>query len=599
MTSPSFVILTQPANCALADGQLLLQAVLEAQELSREGVPVSQAFCDNPAAAESFLEAYARAFAELRLQSPDLPLPEQLYSMVVDGRLAPLPDLNPAPDGPILESAVALQPLVVLSMGAPDALMQALQGNRFAKHNINVVEIPIVKQAESASVTVAAAVAANAVAGASLSAGASPVSRFREDQEGSLASSEGLADAPLKLDDAEFDLNSLETDETDQTHPAAAIVHAAIEMPAAADRSTSPGATRPVHADGRGVDGSNAGSPVSQPETGSQSETRNPATTPPTSANPAALQPTAVVPEAPEPVVVADPLPRPVETADVEQGTPSNPPLGADPAIEPPLSAPDAENPSPTPSPVETADAEQGTPSNPPLGADPAIEPLSSAPDAEIPRLTPHPMETADAEQGMPSNPPTGADPATGSPSSAGDAEATAPRLTESGAGDNLPDAEQVWDATSEIAAPAASGGVDSGATEPGEDLADNGSAFSDPGEDVVYPPTGGFTSDDDLEYPLPLAAAPQVNGLSDILQLSLADEIVDFESMSSSADHATLMAEPFDPILMRAGGPDGLEQHGFPGPAQPVDPGHREKLTPHHETDQDETVTTAHDLDL
>jgi hypothetical protein len=75
MTSPSVVILTEPANCALADGQLLLQAVLQAQELSREGLPVSQAFCDNPAAAASFIEAYTNAFAGLQLQSPDLPLP--------------------------------------------------------------------------------------------------------------------------------------------------------------------------------------------------------------------------------------------------------------------------------------------------------------------------------------------------------------------------------------------------------------------------------------------------------------------------------------------------------------------------------------------
>jgi hypothetical protein len=78
-----------------------------------------------------------------------------------------------------------------------------------------------------------------------------------------------------------------------------------------------------------------------------------------------------------------------------------------------------------------------------------------------------------------------------------------------------------------------------------------------------------------------------------------LAGEIVDFEAASSSADHAMVTAEPFDPILMRAGGPDGLGQQGFHGPPQHAAPVHRETPTPHHDTHQDETVTPVHDLDL
>jgi hypothetical protein len=519
MTSPSLVILTEPANCALADGQLLLQAVLQAQQLSREGVPVSQAFCDNPAAAESFVEAYTNAFAGLQLQFPDLPLPEQLYTLMADGRLAPLPGL--VPDGsPMPDGAATPQPLVVLSMGSPDALMQALQSNRFAKRNINVVEIAPVEQAGTASVTLAAAVAAHALAGASWSPDASPSSRFGDDEDEVLASSDGSANAPLKLDSAEYNLNFIETryerDQAQRSESAAAIVEAAADVSAAGGRSAAAGETRSVHADDRVADSSNAASPASQPDPGLGSETRNPAVTAATT--PAALEPAAAAPGSPEPVVVSDPTPTPVGT-----------------------------------------DAEEGTPADPPLGAEPVIEP----------------------------------------PSSAGGPETANPTPIGSGADAGVPDAEQTSELPGEIAAPSASGAAVADTTEPVEDPADDGSSFSDPGEDVVYPPTGSFTSDDDLPYPLPLAAASEADGLGAILRMSLAGEIVDFEAMSYSADHAMLTAEPFDPILMRAGGPDGLEHQDFHGSPEHADAGHREKPMPQQDTHQDETVTPVHDLDL
>ena len=79
MTSRAVVILTEPERCELAGGEVLTQAMLQIQQLNKAGLAASQAFCDHPAAAMKFIEAYAKVFPELQLTAADLPLPEQLY----------------------------------------------------------------------------------------------------------------------------------------------------------------------------------------------------------------------------------------------------------------------------------------------------------------------------------------------------------------------------------------------------------------------------------------------------------------------------------------------------------------------------------------
>jgi hypothetical protein len=51
MSNPAVVILTDPAQCQLADAETLVQVLLQVQQLNAEGVPSSQTFCDHPAAA--------------------------------------------------------------------------------------------------------------------------------------------------------------------------------------------------------------------------------------------------------------------------------------------------------------------------------------------------------------------------------------------------------------------------------------------------------------------------------------------------------------------------------------------------------------------
>jgi hypothetical protein len=182
MTSPAVVILTEPTHCELADADTLVQALLQAQQLSQAGVPVSQAFCDHPAEAMKFIDAYAKAYPELQLQSSDLPVPEHLYSMLADGRLNALQAPDSRPDATKLEDASRLQPLFVLSLGAPEILMQALRDKGFANKDIQVVEIAPVENLDSDRLSVSEAVAVRTVAGPSWLAERTAESRA-EDQE--------------------------------------------------------------------------------------------------------------------------------------------------------------------------------------------------------------------------------------------------------------------------------------------------------------------------------------------------------------------------------------------------------------------------------
>jgi hypothetical protein len=536
MTSPSVVILTEPANCELADGQLLLQALVEAQELSSEGVPVSQAFCDNPAAAQGFIDAYARAYPELQLQSPDLPLPEQLYSMMVDGRLAPLPDLNLAPDGTKLESADKLSPLIVLSLGAPDGLMEGLRGNRSVNGTINVVEIAPVDQSQNTSVSVAAAGGIRAIADSSLSPDTSASSASHE--VGEVAPTEALANELLELDNGESGLSGIqfEDEQAQRNQPEAAIVDTAPVIPAA-----DPSSTQRVHADAPVGDSGNATSPASQPGPGLEPEAHS-------TVAPALV----VMTPAPEPTVLTpvDPEPTILTLADPEL-------TGMTPAAAEPIVAADGSS-----NQAETSPAEGVAPLNPSPGTGPETQPQSPGGGA-----------------GSPSSTPMG-----------------------SGPGEDLPDAAQVSDDLGETAASLATSAADPDTIGPDEDdPAHDGSSFSDPGEDVLYPPTGSFISDDDVVYPALLAAAPDSDPFSAILRMSMADDIVDLEAISSAgADHAAMTTEPFDPILMRAGAPDGLSEHDFDGsPPQHADMGHVDRTTPDHDNQQDETITPVHDLDI
>lgn len=237
MTSPAVVILTEPAHCELAGAKVLLQALLQVQQLSEAGIPVSQAFCDHPAEAMKFIDAYAKAYAELQAQSPGLPPPEHLYSMIADGRLSPLPTAPTTPDHARLEEAGQPHPLYVLSLGKPEVLMQALQNNQLAHNSIRLVEIAPLEDSNADSVSVAAAVGARTLASPSWLG--EIVAASRADEQGSLPL-EGSANEPLKLESVEPSLDHIQIDENNhRTLSAAAIVvDTARVTPTAVDAGT-------------------------------------------------------------------------------------------------------------------------------------------------------------------------------------------------------------------------------------------------------------------------------------------------------------------------------------------------------------------------
>ncbi|MGH6898316.1 MAG: nucleoside hydrolase-like domain-containing protein, partial [Geminicoccaceae bacterium] len=244
MTSRTVVILTEPERCELADADTLVQAVLQIQQLNKAGLGGSQTFCDHPAAAVRFIEAYAKAYPELQLRSSDLPPPEQLYSIIADGRVMPLQGAA-APDIANTGEAGQLYPLYVLSLGAPDALMQALQHNRFAKSDIQVVEIAPIESSGSEPVSVAEAVAHEPHSGSSWGAEGSA----ELGHNGELLPLEELSSSgPLKLASVEVNLDHIQVDRGhDQKDPYIPV----LDEPATV-AVVAPPATGPVGAAGGG-----------------------------------------------------------------------------------------------------------------------------------------------------------------------------------------------------------------------------------------------------------------------------------------------------------------------------------------------------------
>jgi hypothetical protein len=206
MSNPAVVILTDPAQCQLAEAETLVQALLQVQQLNKAGVPASQAFCDHPAAAMEFIDAYSKAYPALQLETSDLPLPQHLYSMVADGRLSPLRPAEAAETAKPEQSG-QLYPLYVLSLGAPEALIQALQHNSLAKSGIRVLEIAPIEQAGAEPVSVAEAVAAEPLARASW---VPESSSAPESDDGRAAGTDSLADEPVELSTIEVDLDRIQ-----------------------------------------------------------------------------------------------------------------------------------------------------------------------------------------------------------------------------------------------------------------------------------------------------------------------------------------------------------------------------------------------------
>jgi hypothetical protein len=508
MTSPAVVILTEPTHCELADAGTLVQALLQVQQLNQAGVSVSQAFCDHPAEAMRFVEAYAKAYPELQAQSSELPVPEHLYSMIADGRLNPLQAPAFRPDAK-LDDAGRLQPLYVLSLGAPDILMQALQDNRLANNGIHVVEIAPVEDVDGERLSVAEAVGTRTAEGPSWLPESSV--EFRAEEQG-LLPLEDPDSAPLKLDSVEPDLDHIEIDQEMDHTPAPPI---SVDAARVSRATVDTGADRPV-------------------------QTKAPAAT----SEPAAAE-TAAAPAAAAAVQPSDAAR--IETGATETSTASISALDRD-AAKPlePLSDRLAE-------------------------ATDLIAGDGSTKETEPPAEDVAPADELDPAAGDVSDPP---DMSPAPPAAA--AEGTELGMAASGE----PDGEMQT---------AVGTGTDGGGSH----------SFSDPDEDVFYPPSGSFVSDeDDLPYPLPM---PGPGVLEGYLGLALAEDVLDLEAFgrSLSFDDQRPDDDPLDPVLMR---PPGLGEREAAGPIAPPDP---PASDPSHGAEHDQSdahnpiMTALHDLDI
>jgi hypothetical protein len=540
MTSPSIVILTEPANCQLVDSQLLLEAMLQAQQLAREGVPVTDAYCDNPAAAAEFIDAYAKAYPGLELKSTELPSPEQLYSLLASGQLAPLP----RSDGANLAGAPLLNPLIVLSLGKPDGLLQALQGIRGMGDRINVIEIAPDTDEHKAPISVATAVAGHAVADMHWSVENASISHQHGEQNVLPAADEANS-GPYKLDSVEFNLDYIQAEagkyENHHGSPVTGIVNGTL-----VSATGGSGLEPPAHTDAVPTGSASGNSLATPPDPMAPSLAPAP---PPPAAN------------ASEPAVLLA--------------------AGSSQAPERPIDATDATL-TPAAQDLEKACAPEFRPDG--SVADPhAAAPAEGAPNSQAGQSG---ADQSRADQSATDQ--NNADESKAEQNQAEDSPAHHSPADTARASEKTGDTGSTLEAA--VPDPQTAGLKD-------QDSADRKSSFSEPGADVAYAPTGTFTPEHDVPYPLPAAAAPEVDALRGVLHMSLADEVVDLEAILSHHADRIQATETFDPLMLRPLGPNGHEWHDVHGtPPQNMDLGHPDLSGA--DNHQDKTAIAVHDLE-
>jgi hypothetical protein len=167
MSNPAIVLMTDPSRCSLGDVHHLVQALVEIQQMGEHAMP--QAFCDHPAAAREFIDAYANAYPQLVLEDREIPTPGHLHSLVTNGQIGPLgrpPEFTP-PDEllrPVEQNGANGFPIVVLTLGNSQVLLDALQQSPTMRESIRLIEVGE-ERADALSVSIADAVAARGLDG--------------------------------------------------------------------------------------------------------------------------------------------------------------------------------------------------------------------------------------------------------------------------------------------------------------------------------------------------------------------------------------------------------------------------------------------------
>ena len=268
MSNPAIVLMTDPSRCSLGDVHYLLQALLELQQMGEHAAPL--AFCDHPAAAKGFIEAYAHAYPRLVLQDDAIPTPDHLQSLIANSQIGALgqpPERAPfagptsfgAPSRAAEQSGSNGFPIVVLTLGSSQALIDAMKQSPAMKDSIRLIDIAP-DGTDSQPVSVAEAVASGGLDGDGEAEGLG-VARPELDE---VASASIRASGDLAFDRDPLDLDGVETADAPSRErpdddggepeaaapapapaaepaPAAAAAPAVVELPAAEQASPTAG----------------------------------------------------------------------------------------------------------------------------------------------------------------------------------------------------------------------------------------------------------------------------------------------------------------------------------------------------------------------
>jgi hypothetical protein len=167
MSNPAIVLMTDPSRCSLGEVHHLMQALVEIQQMGEHAMP--QAFCDHPAAAKEFIDAYANAYPQLVLEDREIPTPGHLHSLITNGQIGPIgrpPELTPPEElqRPVEQNGANGFPIVVLTLGNSQMLLDALQQSPTMRESIRLIEVGE-ERPDTLSVSVADAVALRGVDG--------------------------------------------------------------------------------------------------------------------------------------------------------------------------------------------------------------------------------------------------------------------------------------------------------------------------------------------------------------------------------------------------------------------------------------------------
>lgn len=218
MPNPAIVLMTDPSRCNLGDVHHLVQALLEIQQMGQHAIP--QAFCDHPAAAREFIDAYAQAYPQLVLEDGEIPTPGHLHALMTTGQIGALgqpPELTPPGDAQRLTEQNGANgfPIVVLTLGSSQALLDALQQSPAVRESIRLIDVaPDGEDAQP--VSIADAVAMRGLDGEPWEHDRSSTERPELDDIGSASKTDLTS---LALHDDHMNLDVVETAEVASSDP--------------------------------------------------------------------------------------------------------------------------------------------------------------------------------------------------------------------------------------------------------------------------------------------------------------------------------------------------------------------------------------------